>query len=70
MYFENDDKMNDYMRSKDYGANETIPAICFGVSFKQQTNGQYIYSLRYNISSQWFSFFPQTSQPPIDYSQK
>ena len=46
--FENEEEMNNYIKSTYYGENEENPLICFGISFSQDKNNhKYDYSLHY-----------------------
>ena len=48
--FKSEDQMNDYITSKLYG--EVEPLICFGMSFEEDNNHNYNYSLHYFENSQ------------------
>ena len=46
--FKNEEEMDKYIKSKDYGESKDKPLICFGISFSQdKTNHKYNYSLHY-----------------------
>ena len=48
MDFKNEEEMNEYIKSENYGENEENPLICFGISFSQdKINHNYNYSLHY-----------------------
>ena len=48
MDFENEDEMNNYLKSSEYGKNKDNPLICFGISFSEdKINHKYNYSLHY-----------------------
>ena len=44
--FESVDKLDDYVKDKKYG-QEGYPLICFGISFKKESDNKYDYSLHY-----------------------
>ena len=46
--FKNEEEMDKYIKSTDYGESKDKPLICFGISFSQdKTNHKYNYSLHY-----------------------
>ena len=46
--FKNEEDMNKYIKSEDYGETEEMPLICFGISFsRDKINHKYDYSLHY-----------------------
>ena len=46
--FKNEEDMNKYIKSENYGETEEMPLICFGISFSQDNiNHKYNYSLHY-----------------------
>ena len=44
--FENVDKLDEYVKDKKYG-QEGFPEICFGISFKKESETKYDYALHY-----------------------
>ena len=44
--FKNEEEMDKYIKSSDYGESEEKPLLCFGISFSQE-NRKYNYSLHY-----------------------
>ena len=54
MDFKNEEEMNEYIKSNNYGENEDNPLICFGISFSQdKVNHNYNYSLHYFENSDY-----------------
>lgn len=50
-YFNSDSEIDALARSRLYRTNSSYPGICFGVSMVTNNNHEYVYNLRYNIST-------------------
>ena len=65
--FKNEDEMNSYIGSKDYGKIDNMPQICFGISFSQnKIKHKYDYSLHYFENSYLEDFSDVPNSPYLN----
>jgi hypothetical protein len=54
--FKDSDAMEDYMAAKEY-KNVDNKGLCMGISFTNEINGKYEYSMRFNFSGGRWNFY-------------
>lgn len=72
-YFNSSSEIDDEVISSNYtlGTFETgMNQICFGIVFDSYTNGNYSYSLRFNMSGNTPDFYDTSGSPRINYQKE